>query len=753
MYELGDTVDPFIGTEAIDLPEPEGVAATWFYLKAQIGNNHPGAALPNSPVTALPYSGGYPTGYGVYDVNSHGVPPKLYEKKCAYGVTHIHHNGTGFVRFFYNYLLVIPFIGRSPVIPDIDLSLCEPHPLERERAHPGYYAGFFSDTGIELELTVGTHAAAHRYRFPSTSDRGIVVDATNGGLRPKRAQYRPECAVIHACGNGEVVGEFVFHGVRWFFAVCCPGASDPVLWKSGGGVLERPEEARSVELAAQECRQLRAGALFRGSRTMEVYVGFSVSGTEQALGYAREAGTTGFDALLARARRKWENCFERIRVTGGSERERRLFYTSMYHSLLKPVKSEPDNFLWRGGPDLYADFATMWDQYKTQIPLLFTLFPEHILPIVRSLKATADTTDEYPAALLFARDSGAFSGQSRLLPFVVIRDAFDRIYPAGMRDPQLKRGQESREWKEILDSMVRVLPKAASEIRPAEEINGYSHLLDISCAAHCAYGIARRLGMSDQLDGVLRYIGLRHDAFDESTGMMKPGTYYEADNQHYSFRLLHSMRERIEIAGGATGFSHMLDRFFGYDARSVRQLGAPPCKEERARGMALGRFDGLNNEVMLETPYAYHYVGRPDRTAEVVHGILRYHFDDGAGGISGNDDSGALSAWYVWSAIGLYPVPGQGTYLLGSPLFDEVCITTGDGTFVVSAEQIGDGNRDGNRCSPAYLTSIRLNAKSIERSYIRYDEITASGRLDIGLGDDPNAFKPMEFPPGGSKNE
>ena len=112
-----DYVDPFIGTEATDLPDPKGIAATWFYLKAQIGNTHPGACLPFSPVSACPYSGAYDTGYGRYGKNSHGAPPVIYDKKGAFGVTHVHHSGVGYIGTFYNYFLTIlcELKGRYPI--------------------------------------------------------------------------------------------------------------------------------------------------------------------------------------------------------------------------------------------------------------------------------------------------------------------------------------------------------------------------------------------------------------------------------------------------------------------------------------------------------------------------------------------------------------------------------------------------------------------------------------------------------------
>lgn len=731
-------VDPFIGTEAIDLPEPDGIAATWFYLKAQVANNHPGAALPFSPVTALPYSGGYPTGYGVYDANTHGTPPEHYDRKRAFGVTHVHHSGTGYINYFYNYLLVAPFAGDRPVVPPVDLCAAVPYPLSREKAHPGYYSGLLEDIGVELELTAAPHATAHRYRLPA--EGGLTIDVTNGGLAPKRAQYRPDQASVHIRDNSEVTGSFTFHGVRWCFAAICPGGAAPVAWQGETSAVEELQATRSLELNAAECEARRAGVVFRGGGTMELYIGLSVDGEAAALDYARKAADAGFDRVHDEARGLWESHLGRVQVGGGSERSRRLFYTALYHSLLKPVRSESANFLWRDGPALYSDFATMWDQYKTQVPLVFTLCPEHIMPVVESLKRQADITGEYPPAVLFADDFERFSNQSRLLPFVILRDAFDRI------DPSDLGGYEADFWGGVVESMAAMIPDAAARVRPGEDTNGYSHLLDISYAAHCAAGIARSLGRSADVERASRFLDLWKEAFDPSTWMMRPGKYYEAAHVHYSFRLLHAMTERIRLAGGAEEFIRRLNEYFGYNAPPIRQLGDPPWDEERRRGMNLGRFDGLNNEVMLETPYAYHYVGRPDRTAEVVQAVMRYHFNDRAGGLPGNDDSGALSSWYVWSAVGLYPVPGQGIFLTGVPMFREVELVLGDRAFTVSATPDGHGAGDGAPGEIVYPSSVLLNGEPLDRSYLSYREVLRGGRLAVKTGGD--AFRPSILPGG-----
>ncbi len=221
-------VDPFIGTEAIDLPEPQGTAATWFYLKARIGNTHPGACLPLSPVTACPYSGAYVTGYGRYGANTHGSPPRIYEKKAAFGVTHVHHWGTGNIHSFYNFLLTMPYRGWPACAPAVDLLASRPYDLADERAEPGCCSALLRNIDVRVELTVADRAAAHRYGFA--------------------------CSAGGRCG-----GSMVHHGVQWHFALLCPAAAETILWRgtaagavSGGHLLQPVRCLEAAELALDE---------------------------------------------------------------------------------------------------------------------------------------------------------------------------------------------------------------------------------------------------------------------------------------------------------------------------------------------------------------------------------------------------------------------------------------------------------------------------------------------------------------------
>ena len=167
-------VDPFIGTAVTALPTPTGLAATWWWPKPQVGNTHPGATYPLGMVSACAYSGGYPTGYGRYDLVTDGVPNQIHDRQLASGFTHFQQSGTGAIRKYYNYFRV------TPMLQSLD-DLGTFWEIEQESAQPGWYAATLA-TGIRCEVTVGPKSAVHRYTFPGHPDARLVIDFSLGGL-------------------------------------------------------------------------------------------------------------------------------------------------------------------------------------------------------------------------------------------------------------------------------------------------------------------------------------------------------------------------------------------------------------------------------------------------------------------------------------------------------------------------------------------------------------------------------------------
>ena len=534
----------------------------------------------------------------------------------------------------------------------------------------------------------------------------------------------------------------MLHEVVWYFAIL---TGDPEVTTGlfrGTGISTENEigmqpvnlvAESSLSLSKEACRASRAGVVISKPRgdNLTLYLGLSVADEASALEAARSAAATGFDALRADANRTWGDHLKRAEVEGAANK--RTFYTGLYHSLIKPVESEADNYCWKGGPALYTDFATMWDQYKTQNPLVFTLFPERIVPIVRSVQKTAETLGNYTPGHVFGKDYYKFSGQSRGLCHVLLWDAYQRLEVSGALS-----SDDRTDWHKILDTMLDTVKKDRSSIRDGEK-QSYSQLLDVSYASFCTKRLAEELGRGADAAVLSPYLGLWRDAFDPATGLMRDGEYYEAGPISYSFRLLHDMESRIALSGGPAKFAGQLDSFFGYGKEPVMQLGAPPWEPARSEAIKTGRFDGVNNEVTLETPYAYHYLGMPDKTAEVVSGVMEFHFSDKPGGLPGNDDSGGLSSWYSWNAIGLFPVPGQGIFFVGSPLFKHVVLMVGTKRFTIEVDKPSD--------EAIYPAAIEINGKDVRRTFLTYREVLNGGSLRIVLTGERGSFTPEELPP------
>jgi putative alpha-1,2-mannosidase len=216
------------------------------------------------------------------------------------------------------------------------------------------------------------------------------------------------------------------------------------------------------------------------------------------------------------------------------------------------------------------------------------------------------------------------------------------------------------------------------------------------------------------------------NAFDETTGLLREDSdYYEGENWNYSFRFIHDMVGRINLAGGETRFVELLDLFFGF--------------AEPKPGQTVHRFEGLNNEPDMEAPYAYLFAGRHDRTAEVVRNVMKYQFTTGRGGLPGNDDSGGLSSWYVWSAVGLFPVTGLPIMLIGSPIFDKATLHLLGGDFTVIAENQGPDN--------FYVQSAELNGQKLDRCYLKISEFAAEATLKLTMGPQPSDWATATRPP------
>ncbi|MFI7589310.1 GH92 family glycosyl hydrolase [Spongisporangium articulatum] len=732
-------IDPFIGTAATSLPAAQGLAATWWWPKPQVGNTHPGATSPFGMVSACAYSGAYPTGYGLYTKNTEGVPEEMFDRVQASGFTHFQQSGTGAIRKYYNYVRV------TPMVQSLD-ALGHAWALHDETAEAGYYAATL-DSGIRSEITVGEKVAVHRYTFPQHRSGRVVVDLSSGGLAIDHGRTVPLRAYVENIGGGCAQGTVVVEGVPLsvYIEVDSPGWRS-MLWH------DRRLIEGGTRLDFDRIRQttLRPfGLLFMGSaqagQTVEVRIGFSLRGCEQAkANLRRECGGTGgsgraFETIRAATTERWRWHLDRVQVEGGSPARRQVFSTALYHSLIKPCFADDESPFWPTPGPFAFDVCTMWDIYKTQIPLLAAICPDRAVDLLESLVRVCEEEGNFPIGYRMARGADRFFRQASALAHTALADA----HALGLGD---------LDWNWALVHMEDDLRRMYGEdFFEHGVVHPISHTLDLAYAYWCTADVARALNdgpLADDLDARSR---LWSNAFDASTGLLKDSEFYEGGKWNYSFRLLHDMRGRIELAGGDDAFVAMLDSFFGYGAPPVKQPGKRPPAAEMAAGYLLNRFEGLNNEPDMEAPWSYHYAGRPDRTAEIVHSALTWQFGTGPGGLPGNDDSGGLSSWYVWASLGLFPVAGQNLFLVNAPAFAHARVQIGDAEFVVETS----GHRETPISSdglerippPQYVQSARLNGRPLEEAHLRGTDLHAGGRLHLELGPEPSEWGRKIRPP------
>lgn len=658
-------VNVFQGSGEIDLPKPEGVAAAWHFIKGLAGNTHPGAALPFGKLTCGCYNAGYPTGYGNHEPN-YGEPIRKFGgREETLGFSHLHQSGTGAIGVYYNFAVTAPFYGQLR-------QSARRRAFCGENARPGYYSLRLKEDDILCETTVSPACALHRYTFGGPGGR-IAMDFSNGGLE----ESVPRGSVT-LLSPREACAQIETHGVNLYFYACLEnGSCRAALWKD-----RQEADGDHLEFADTDSG---CGCVFTleepGAAVLKV--GISLKSAEKAKQDA--AGwTESFDRTAQLAEDAWESYLGRVEIETDREGDLEIFYSNLYHTLIKPARWNGESFLY-GQHEFLLDFATLWDMYKTQLPLVFSLYPGISRDIVRTYLHTGKAVGFLPNMLVLSGDLSRETGQARLLAEYMLCDAY-------------YRGVPGIDWEEALDVVRRDLD--SGEFREFQRTGTFprmAHLLDLAEGSGNLAALARQLGqagMAGELEACHRHW---RNAFSPRTGLTRAGVYYEGNRWNYSFRPMREMGERMELAGGPARFAALLDRFFGF---------------AKPRDVS-GRFEGFNNESDMEAPYAYWYAGRHDRLCEVIDAGLTYMFTAGRGGIPGNNDSGGLSSCYLWNMLGVFPVSGQDLMLIGSPHVRRAALHLAGGRdFVI--EKRGEGIYvegawlDGRALAPLSFTAAEM---------------------------------------------
>ncbi|MBQ9552183.1 MAG: glycoside hydrolase family 92 protein [Clostridia bacterium] len=676
MMDYCQSVNVFQGNGEIDLPPAQGIAAKWFFIKAGCGNTSPAATLPFGPMSAAPYTGGYPTGSTNHKMNSF-ARPRHFDDDGLLGFSHLHQSGVGAVGYYYNYCLVSPHYGET----------IERQPILSETAQPGYYACELD--GINCELTVDRRTALHRYTFRKTGGR-IRIDFANMDLHyPDFESRNAEVRSLRIEGD-LILSEVFAEGVSLFFAVQCK--------------LPKTATETYVDLSVDEPDEV------------ELKVAVSLASCEKALAYLQAAG--GFDESKARAYDIWNKELSKIRIETDSDEVREIFYSNLYHSLVKPADWDGESFIYDKGKPFSVDFTTLWDMYKTQLSLLFLIDREQGEKAVETLLSCGEALGQLPNNIGLSARTKLHAEQARMLAEYVLLTAYR--YGVKMDADRLLRCIETD-----------IFADNKKDFTVDGVCQSHTWMLDMADGCGLTAQLARERGrdaLAERLEPLAQQWKM---CYSEETGLLKAdSSYYEGTLYNYSFRQMLDMDERITLAGGKERFVELLDRFFGYGQPDVTLPTDPTDYEPVAEGIKLGRFEGFNNESDTEAPFSYIYADRHDRTCEIIRSGMKYMFTTGKGGLPGNNDTGALSSYYCCMALGLFPVAGRDLFLLGSPFVKRAEIDLFNGSrLIVETDVVSD--------EAIYVKAAAFNDEPIDGYRIKASELLRGGTLQFCMTDRP----------------
>lgn len=685
MKQLCNYADVFYGNGETDRFFEDGLASKWFYIKALCGNTHPHATLPFGRMSVGAYSGAYPTGYGTHWCNSCGGIKKLHEAQVARGFSHLHQTGTGGIRYYYNYAIASPIYGEVA-------NALEFRPLTEEKGAPGYYEAMLDD--IRCRLTIDGGAALHQYIFPKEGGR-VAVDFSNDGLSKEfRPRFRGVIGEpkIERTAENEVCFSGIFSGVRLYFCVSAKGASATLF--SGNDETKEPRLT-----PADDCDFYGAIFDFEG-KELQLRVGYSTRSFEEARKSAK-GSECSFEEAKIKAAEIWEQHFSAIQIETDDEELKEKFYSNLYHSLLKPADLQGENVLGVEG-DVVGGFATLWDQYKTVLPLLYLCYPEMGQKVAKGIINISKTLGKIPCSFGIT-DIFPCEDQAKMLGIITLCDAYHfGLIDAATISECTKRELAREDFKPFLKDGL---------------FEYYTHILD--AAETCLYvaDLTEDQALKEQLLSLGKHW---RNAYGEDGLLSDKSDYYEGDRYTYSFRIHKEMEERIALAGGKEAFAKRLDDFFGFGKESIKPITHIGAGKE-IEATAYHRFEGFNNECDMDAPYAYIYADRHDRLCEILRECVSRSFGTGKGGLPGNNDSGGLSSAFVWNVIGLFPLSGSGKFLLGMPQVDKVTMPLQDGKVLTIRTEKG-----GENC---YVDRIEFNGKIVDGYQISAEELIQGGEL------------------------
>jgi len=661
------------------------------------------------------------------------------------GFSQTHVSGTGGGAKYGNILVMSTTGALSP--------LDAASPRAGEHASAGFYSVSLARYGIGVEITAARRSAIYRFRYPAAAPANLLFDVSHfllSGMKTGEFQILTG-SQVQILSPTEVSGSTTLKGgwnkqpvpyTVYFYAKTDTPAASWGTWLDG--------KLSSGSKNASGSAQSKCGAWLTfpalTSHPVLMKIGISFVSIEQARrNLETEIPGFDFEAVHAAAIAEWNHALRNVEIEGATPEQEQMFSTALYHTMLMPTDRTGENPLWSSAEPYYDDYYAIWDIFRTSGPLLTLIAPERQTAIVRALVDLYRHEGWLPDAR-----SGNFNGRTQggSNAEFMLTDA----YVKGLKDI---------DWKTALAAEIH-----DAEVSPADHLKegrgglddwhtlGYVSIegsdrpgsVDMEYAANdfeialLAQGLGDTGDYEKYLARSANWKKLWDPDFSDGgfTGFIRPRhrdgnwltpftamdfctwggeTFYEGNSWTYSTFVPQDVASLIKLSGGPETFVRRLDAFFDVPLR----------------------YD-VGNEPGFLALYLYIWAGRPDKTDSRVRQIIAASYHAGPSGLPGNDDSGAMSSWYAFGQIGIFPNAGQDVYLIGSPAYRQTTLHLAGGKdFIIEARNLSKSN--------LYVTAATLNGEPLDRAWLHHREIAAGGRLVLTMGDVPSRWAENDLPP------
>ena len=736
---LVDYVNPMIGT-------------------AGMGHCFPGACAPFGFVQLSPETDTIP-----HNVNG-DYQKQVYAYCAGYqhadptivGFSHTHLSGTGHSDL--GDIMLMPQTGPLRLNPGTadnpDAGYRQRVNHATEKAFPGYYEVRLKDNGVRVRLTATQHVGVHHYTYPAGADSRIILDMLHGIYnydgKVLWSSIRVENDTLvtgYRITNGWARQNYIYFAMTFSKPIASYGYRDMRRSPYNGFLGKMDIHHNFPEIAG---RAVVAWFNFDNHKSQDitVKVGLSAVSTDGAMrNLQAETGGKSFDDILASTRTQWEKELSVITCQGDNDRKAML-YTSLYHTMINPsVYMDVDRRYWgldgnihvAGDFDNYTVFS-LWDTYRAEHPLLSLLKPDRNTSMVRSMLACQQQSVHHilPVWGIMGNEGWCMTGYHAVS---VVADAI--VNGDAVPVDEAMRAMTSTAVSPLFPGLKDYISRGWSPYD--RDAQAASNTLEYAYDDWAIGAAARKAGRPDIAEAFLRRSLNWRNTFDTSRGFAAPryanGTYkknfdpcqtygegfIEGNSWNFSFAVPHDVGGLIKYMGGDRPFIAKLDSLFQMDLPPVYYKDNEDITEECLIG---GYVHG--NEPSHHIPYLYAWTSQPWKTQRWVRLIMNRMYRNEIRGLGGNDDCGQMSAWYVFSAMGFYPVcPGSGQYVLGAPLLPYMRVSLPNGkTIEIIAPKVSD-----KRC---YVQSVRINGRPYSKLFITRSQLSEGCRIAFVMGDKPN---------------